>query len=197
MTVKTKGDTLFEEFCKSNNIRCAKIPECEQHTPDYSVVLNGATVFVEVKQIDEDVDFTAASGSRTTGAHVRAKINDARDQVKAVLNQRVPAILLIYNNLDPLQMFGTQPHDFIAAMYGERTAAFNRDNRTKGFYHGRNQSFRKDKNTSFSAVGSIYQAKTGPTVLIYENIYAEHRLDFSSLPDCIETQGFVEEAFAD
>ena len=188
MTTKTKGEAIFEEFCNLNDIRYEKIPEGKRPTPDYRIfVLNHEPIVVEVKQIDGDDDFTIESGSSIPGDHVRARIDDAREQAKAASNQGAPVILLIYNNLDPMQTFGTMPHDFIAAMYGERTAAFNRDNQTKGFYHGRNQSLRIDKNNSFSAVGGIYyRTKKGPTVSIYENVYAWHKLNFSLLPECIE-----------
>ena len=187
MTIKTKAETIFEEFCNSNNIRFKKIPEGALPTPDYSVELNDETIFVEVKQIDKDDNFTEVSGSRIVGDHVRAKIDEAREQAKAASKQGAPAILLIYNNLDPWQMFRTEQHDFTTAMYGEITLVLNpKDNRVTDSYHGRNQSFREDKNTSFSAVGGIYQTKKAPTVVIYENVFAEHRLNFSSLPDCIK-----------
>ncbi len=187
MTVKTKSESIFEEFCCANNIPCEKIPEGEQSTPDYKIVLNTETIFVEVKQVDKDDKFTTVSGSRTVGDHVRAKINEARKQVKVALNNRSPAILLIYNNLDPRQAFATEQHDFIAAMYGELTVVLNpKKNTTNESYHGRNQSLREDKNTSFSAIGCIYQTKEGPTVVLYENVFAEYRLNYSSLPDCIE-----------
>ncbi len=125
MTVKTKSESIFEEFCCANNIPCEKIPEVEQPTPDYKIVLNTETIFVEVKQINKDDQFTTVSSSRTVGDHVRAKINEARRQVKVALNNRSPAILLIYNNLDPRQAFGTERDDFIAAMYGELTVVLN------------------------------------------------------------------------
>lgn len=187
MTVKTKGESIFEEFCNSTNILWTKVPESDLATPDYRVVLNGESVFVEVKQIDEDDDFTKTASSRVVGSHVRAKINEARKQLRVASKQGAPAILLIYNNLDPLQMFGTEPHDFIAAMYGETTVVLNtREHQITDSYHGRNRSFREDKNTSFSAVGGIYQTKDGPTVRVFENVYAEKCLNFSSFPDCIE-----------
>ena len=188
MTIKTKSETIFEEFCNSNNIRCEKIAEYDQPTPDYRVVLNAETVIVEVKQIDKDDNFTEAWGSRRIiGDHIRAKINEARKQVKAASNERLPAILLIYNNLDPMQMFGTEQHDFIVAMYGEMTVVINpKQHVITNSYHGRNQSLRHNKNTSFSAVGRLYQTNEGPVVRIYENIFSEYHLDYSALPKCIE-----------
>ena len=191
MTIKTISEIIFEEFCCSNNLSCEKIIESNQSsTPDYRVILNAETVIVEVKQIDRDGEFKFTEGvsSRIVGTHVRAKINEARKQVKVASNERRPAILLIYNNLDPLQMFGTEQHDFISAMYGELTVVLNltKHNITDS-YHGRNQSLRQGKNTSFSAVGCLYRTNKGSAIRIYENVFAENKLNYSSLPKCIET----------
>lgn len=192
MTIKTEAEALFEEFCHSNSIACEKVTEGSEPTPDYRVVLNGQNVVVEVKQIDEDDHFRSKSGvsTRTVGSHIRNKIHEVkkRKQLKAAANDGIPAILLVYNNLDPLQEFGTGSHDFIAAMYGELTVALNPDtNRITDSYHGRNRSLAEGKNTSFSAVGGLYRTAAGPEVRIYENIFCEkNKLDFSVLPDCIE-----------
>lgn len=187
MTIKTISETIFEKFCSSNNIPCEKIAECDRPTPDYKVGLNVETVIVEVKQIDKDDEFTKESGSRTAGDHVRVKINEARKQVKVASNERLPAILLIYNNLDSMQRFGTEEHDFRAAMYGEPTVVCNlKENGIIDSYDGWNQSLRQNKNTSFSAVGLLYQTNGDPAVRIYENAFAENKLNYSSLPKCIE-----------
>ncbi len=127
MMNKPISETIFEKFCSLNNLSWEKIPECGQHTPDYKVVLNTEIVIVEVKQIDKDDKFTDELGSRTVGDRVREKINDkhTRRQVKVASKKRLPAILLIYNNLDPMQGFGTEELDFKAAMYGEPTVVYN------------------------------------------------------------------------
>ncbi len=116
MTIKTESESIFEEFCNLNKLQWQKIPERNLPTPDYKVTLNTQTVIFEVKQIDKGENFTETAGSRTVGNHVRAKINEARNQIKAASREQLPAILLIYNNLDPMQMFGTESHDFITAM---------------------------------------------------------------------------------
>lgn len=188
MTIKTTSEMIFEEFCNSNNLPWKKITECDQPTPDYKVVLNAETVIVEVKQIDKDEEFAEGCSSRIVGNHVRAKINEARKQIKVASNERLPAILLIYNNLDPMQMFGTEQHDFIAAMYGELTVVLNlKEHSITDSYHGRNQSLRQGKNTSFSAVGLLSQTNKGSGIQIYENVFAENKLNYASLPKCIET----------
>ena len=168
-----------------------QISESGQPTPDYKIVVNTETIFVEIKQIDKNDEFTKEGSSRIVGDHIRAKINDkhTRRQAKAALKYGFPFILLIYNNLDPMQGFGTERHDFIAAMYGELTIAFNpNDQSVTDSYHGRNQSLRQDKNTSFSAIGFLYQTNKSPNTRIYENTFAENKLNYSALPKCIKVE---------
>jgi len=184
---KTKAELIFEAFCDSNNIEWEKITEGKKATPDYKVVFNNATVYVEVKQIDKDDNFKEKCSYRTVGSHVREKIKEARKQLKEASIQGSPAILLVYNNLDGLQMFGTEQHDFITAMYGEMTLILDTEkNQITDHYHGRNHSFNDDKSTYFSAVGFLYQTKENVGLTLYENIYAKNKLDFSKLPPCIE-----------
>lgn len=188
MTTKNVAEAVFEEFCASNNIACEKITEGSEPTPDYKVTLNGVCVVVEVKQIDKDDNFNKDGvHTSTLGSHIRKRIHDAREQLKNASTDGIPTVLLVYNNLDPLQMFGTEPHDFITAMYGELTVVLNpKDNKIEDSFHGRNSSFQKNKNTSFSAVGHLYKTKSGPEVHLYENIFAKTPLNFSLLPGCFE-----------
>lgn len=189
MTQKTIGEAIFEEFCRCHSVSFEKIKEKEEPTPDYRICLDGLVMIVEIKQIDDDANFTNHVGSRTVGAHVRAKINDARKQLKVAARDGVPAILLIYNNLDPFQLFGTESHDFISAMYGELTIVIDRNSKTvSDSFHGRNQSFREGKNDTFSAVGGIYKKQNDVTVEIYENAYAKYPIDYSRLPNFIRAK---------
>lgn len=95
--------------------------------------------------------------------------------------------LLMYNNLDPWQGFGTEQHDFIDAMYGERTVVFDKKKNTitDSFQEG-NRSLEENKNTPFSAVGLLYKTKDRAGVHVYENVFAKNPLDFSKIPNCIE-----------
>jgi hypothetical protein len=187
MIVKTKAEIVFERFCDSNQILWEKIKESATPTPDYRVFFDDHVVYVEVKQIDKDDNFTAACGSRTVGSHIRAKIKEARNQVKAGSNTGFPSILLVYNNLDRMQMFGTEGHDFITAMYGEMTLVFNKaENRFTDSFYGRNRSFTEDRSVYFSAVGLLSDIGGTAKVQIYQNTFARNPLDFSKVPSCIE-----------
>ncbi len=183
---KTQSELLFESFCDTNGLSWTRVDEASTPTPDYLVSMSSGRVYFEIKQIDEDTNFRRPGGvsSRTVGDHVRSKINEARAQVQSGAALGIPSVLLIYNNLDPLQLFGTERHDFIAAMYGELTVVLKRG-KTVDAFQGRNSTLRQDHNSSFSAVGHLRSSPTGATVEIYENIFARNRLDPSALPDAL------------
>lgn len=82
------------------------------------------SLMFEVKELAKDDNFRQgqfAVSSRTVGDHIRSKIKQARNQVRFGADRGIPSIMLIYNALDPMHLFGTENHDFIDAMYGERT----------------------------------------------------------------------------
>ena len=88
-------------------------------------------------------------------------------------------------------MFGTEPHDFITVMYGEITIELSpKDHSITDSYHGRNQSLRENKNNSFCAIGWLQQTNEGPAVRLYENVFAEYKLNYATLPKCIEAIRF-------
>jgi len=189
MSTATAGESTFESFCRSHQIPCKKIDERVEATPDYEVFLGGVTAYVEVKDIEEDENFGRPVRTRTVGSHVRAKIGEARPQLQPAARAGAPTLLLIYNALDPYQSFGTEEHDFLAAMYGEFTVSISLStNKIADSFHGRNRSLAADKNTSFSAIGGIYTRTGGASVVIYENVFAKNPIDFASLPACFEAR---------
>ena len=51
---------------------------------------------------------------------------------------------------DPLQLSGTEDHDFIFAMYGAYTVQIGVESRhITGRFHGKGKAFQTNKNTSF------------------------------------------------
>ena len=189
MSSPTAGELAFKAFCRAHTIPLRKIDEGEETTPDYEVVLGSVTAYVEVKDIEEDENFEAPVKSRTVGSHIRAKIEAARLQLQPPARRGAPTLLLIYNALDPYQSFGTERHDFLAAMYGEFTVSISlATNKIVDSFQGRNRSLAADRNTSFSAVGGIYTRSGDVSVVIYENVFAKNPIDFSSLPACIEAR---------
>ncbi len=182
MTRKTESEVLFETFCSANGLAWEPISPGPTKTADYRLRFGNAEVVFEIEQIESKKGFEPSGvSSRTIGAHVRHKISEARPQLRAA---QLPAVLLIHNTVDPLQVFGTEPHDFICGMYGELTVRLTRDSPRESF-HGRNAKLRHDTNTSFSGVGHLKRTQSGAEVTIYENVYAARPLPFEALPQCL------------
>jgi hypothetical protein len=144
----------------------------------------------EIKELAEDENFKTdqfSISSRTVGEHIRKKIQDARKQIQFAAKQGLPSILLIYNNIDPLHLFGTENMDFISAMYGEYTVNFDKvDGKITDSFHGRNQSFAAAKNTSFSALGRLSRYSGVMKVTLFENVFSKLKIQYERLPVCFD-----------
>ena len=186
MNHKTTSEAIFERFCSQHNLDWTPIPTGTEKSPDYLLRFGRHSVLVEIEQIESLTGFNPGGvSSRTVGAHVRRKINAARAQIKAGAESKRPTILLVHNTIDPMQVFGTEPHDFISAMYGELTVRFVNGKAADAF-HGRNAKLRHNENVSFSGVGHLKRTADGAEVTLFENAYAQIPLPFDALPECIE-----------
>lgn len=196
--VKTRSETAFETFLSDNKLKFERIKEASSPRPDYMVQANDWRVVFEIKELAEDENFRAVNDpssrvfrvhSRIVGDHVRSKISEAKKQIQYAAKQGLPSVLLIYNCIDPLFLFGTEDHDFIAGMYGEFTVLLDRD--TKKVigepYHGRNKSVSEVKNTSFSAAGRLWPCAEKMSVTLFENAFAKVKLP-ENLPSCFEVK---------
>jgi hypothetical protein len=179
--MKTTSEKAFEQFLAENKLPFEKIEEEDSPRPDYVVEIGDLKVMFEVKELAEDENYGLAdprkpgipSYKRTIGEHVRKKIKAGRRQARHASAQGIPAVLLIYNNIDPAFWFGTEDHDFITAMYGEYTLLLDRSG--KGIvdaFHGRNQSLRQDWNTEFSAIGRLATVSGRLTIKLFENVFS-------------------------
>jgi hypothetical protein len=188
VTIRTQSEILFETFCRENGLVCHQVPVGAARTHDFNLSLGAFTVAIEIEQIESSTGFNlAGASSREVGSHVRNKISEARGQLQAAARSGLPTILLIHNTIDPLQLFGTEQHDFICAMYGELTVKVLGSSIGNAF-HGRNAKLRRDVNTSFSAVGHLRHSgkSAGPRVTVYENVFAANPLPFGQMPACID-----------
>jgi len=123
MSEKTKSETAFERFLLINGIPFRPLSAVNQKTPDYEVIIGDNELIFEIKELAPDPGFQQEPvHSGTVGEQVRKRIKHASKQVQFASNNGKPTILLIFNNRDLLQLFGTENHDFEHAMYGELTS---------------------------------------------------------------------------
>ena len=186
--VKTKSEETFEMFLTENNLEFEKIKEEGTPRPDYLVKIGDFNLVFEIKELYEDENFKTkpfALSSRKVGSHIRKKIHYSRKQIKFAAKQGIPSVLLIYNNIDPLHLFGTENHDFIYAMYGDYTLVFDKSNgKITNCFYGKNQSFSEIKNTSFSAVGRLTPSAGKMKVTLFENVFSKVKIQYDKLPAC-------------
>jgi hypothetical protein len=197
VSLKTKSEELFESFLTANALPFEKIKEDTTPRPDYLVWVADTKIIFELKELAEDEHFGVVkdpayphikSHSHTLGDHVRRRIESSRKQIQYGAKQRIPSVLLIYNNIDPVfQMFGTEPMDFTAAMYGAYTILLNRGTRaTSDWFNGKDQMLQPQKNTSFSAVGHLCDRGGTTSVTLFENVFAKENLPNNQLPSCFD-----------
>jgi hypothetical protein len=195
--MKTKSESLFEEFLTANKLPFEKITEDTTPRPDYRVSVGGGEIIFELKELAEDGNFGVVknpaypnikSSSRDVGRHIRRRIQKSTKQIQFGADQGVPSILLIYNMIDPaFQYFGTEPTDFIAAMYGAYTVVMNKEiGATSDWFNGKDQKFDESQNTWFSAVGHLRDRGGKTTVALYENIFAKVKISYNQLPACFD-----------
>ncbi len=198
--MKTKSESLFEEFLTANKLPFEKIKEETTpgaFRPDYRVSVGGGEIIFELKELAEDENYGVVkdpahphikSASRTMGDHVRRRIESSKKQIQFGARQGIPSVLLIYNNIDPVfQDFGTEPMDFTAAMYGAYTILLNRETKAgSDWFNGKDQMLQESKNTSFSAVGHLCDRGGKTTVTLYENVFAKVKIPYSQLPVCFD-----------
>ena len=190
--MKTTSEVQFEKFLRDNWLAFDRVKEQTTPRPDYLVQIGDAKVLFEVKEISEDENFTTGAmrvHRRTLGDHVRAKIGEARQQMQYGGRQGIPSALVVYNNLDPFHLFGTEDQDFITAMYGQYTLLLDPEiMKIVHRFHGRNKSLGEAKNTSFSAVGRLRPVRGKLQVTLFENAFAKVKMPFDSLPACFDVK---------
>jgi hypothetical protein len=187
--VKPASETLFEQFLTHQALLFEPVPVVEgARRPDYLVHMPAPVLF-EVKELTEDDRFGQGPhklSHRTVGEHVRRKIEDSRGQIQYGKARGIPSVLLIYNALDPLHLFGTEDHDFRAAMHGEWTLWLSRETgKTVAAGYGANRSLQPQKNTSFSALARMAPRSGAMTVRLFSNMHAKLPLP-PDLPACFE-----------
>ena len=185
---KTLSESLFERFLKANGIPFRVIPVGSGRTADYELTPSGETIVCEVKEIQSGSVWNPDEcHSSDVGGQIRRRINSSKGQLQTYARRGIATILIIFNRHDPLQLLGTENHDFAAAMYGDHTLNISaRTGRIIGHFRGTGKAFQANKNTSFSALARLRSQKDSIAVSIFENIHAEIPIKYDLLPPCFE-----------
>ena len=198
--LKTVSETVFEAFLRANGIRfeavATTINKPGASRPDYIVELTNQQVCCEIKELAPQPGSDAAPGiikvrGSIIGDRIRRLIKRAKDQVRYGAERGYPTFLVIYNNDDPLQLFGTGPDDFMSAMYGSYTIQIGlKSGKASPIYFGGQKSLTNEMNTSYSGLAHLSDRNGVADLEIYENCFAKIPLAYESLPDCITATRF-------
>ena len=195
MSIKTKSELLFEQFCEENSIPYLRIDQLSYRMPDYEVHFGEQLVVIEVKQIDrnknekkyqEQLPKLGHIGIREKSAQrVRHTIYDAHEQLKNRSQGKFPAILVIYDNT-PFKSI--EPTDIKNAMYGDETVGIYSSDDTEDLFieiknggFGSGRKFTKDDNTTISGIATLYMFGKTLCLNIFHNQYTKSPFDPSWL----------------
>lgn len=213
----TVSEQLFVTLCNSLALNIEKIPETLTKTPDYKVTAKGCVFHAEVKDLrpndeerrllDEFRDKKSVSVSSQLGHRAWGMIDQARYQLKAVREQRLPGIIVLYDNikLDDGTNLGPHgplsPDHITAAMFGKWIVDLKIENGTGNVIArndrcGPNESFNYRMKSYVSAVAVICDYFVPLTMTLYHNPYAEHPLPISVFngANCRNFKVTIEEA---
>jgi hypothetical protein len=188
---KTASELLFERFCADQGLLLTQVPtqsDRARKTPDYEINAAGHRIVVEVKQIDPNPEdrrqfrLLRERGETDTitsepGHRVRGKISDAMPQLKMRSKGRVPAMLVLYNNVKLIEE-RIDPVDIRTAMYGLeiveiRVPTDPNDRRISARHRfGGKRKVSQKHNTSLSAVASMYEGSVSARLDVYHNDFA-------------------------
>ena len=193
----TISEQLFVTLCDSLGLISEKIPEKHTKTPDYKVTAEDCVFHAEVKHLkpndeerrllEEFRDTRSVSVSSELGHRAWGMIDEARYQLRAVREQRLPGIIVLYDNikLDDGTNLGPQgplsPDHITAAMFGKWVVDLKIENGTGNVVArndrcGPNESFNHLMKSYVSAVAVVCDYFGPLTIRLYHNPYAEHPL---------------------
>jgi hypothetical protein len=126
--VRNKSELVFEDYCRERGYQAERItPEVNAgQFPDYHLVTPAGPVIVEMKEFtanEADKRFVEtlnkegrADYRRSPGKRVYNAIKDAAPQLRRYRDTAFPEVLLVYDNLQPL--------DIAAGMFGSPVMRF-------------------------------------------------------------------------
>lgn len=178
---------MFEAFCAARDIKCSRIPESREKSPDYEVILLDRPVAVEIKQLEPNAsDREIATQLATLGrAAFSVEMGRARDSITAAVKQlrpytekRIPGIVVLHDATGTANYL--DPYNIAYCLYGAEKVRFSvpADPRQEiqhlGMSRGGGSVATPKHNTTLSAVGVLRHGwEPGELVLaIFHNLHA-------------------------
>lgn len=192
----TLSEKLFVSVCKSLDFKVEKVPVTMTKTPDFRVRSPGCEFFVEVKELvpnpEERRNLFAVRNQRIAeamsspiGKRAAREIDIASKQLKAVYDEGLPGVLVLFDNirLDDGTRFAPghhlEPFHIHAALFGQWVVDLKiADGRvlSRSDRSGPGERVNSTRRNYLSAVAVLYDHTEEPSLVLYHNPYASRLL---------------------
>jgi hypothetical protein len=210
---------LFVEYCSLRGYVANRIspPADKGQFPDYEVIIGKSRIIVEIKELrpnpDDKNTAKALQENRIhvfgdkPGRRVRMHIEKAERQLRRYDTQKVPCLVVIYDNIivngfrpNPPGLFlidisnPLNPYHIDVGMYGLQVARLriHQDGRTEslGDVRGDERTLRFAHQDNISAVATLhdYDLNYGLFLIVYHNFFAKNPLPKSVFTDAKDGQ---------
>lgn len=163
----TLSEQLFQRFCDLNGVACHVVPIAAERTPDFRIVVRGAELFCEVKQIEPNADdiselkeayATGQGKGRWVPNRLRKVFRNVSGQLRAAADAGIPTLLVVYD-ATPFRAY-THHFDAMQAVYGHNAVVVtvyegSDDHHVSEPFFGGNRAFTSEQNTSVSALAIL------------------------------------------
>lgn len=193
----TDSEIQFERFCLNSGISFVRIPTSNTKSPDYTIKLGDFDAVVEVKEISSNPEekrllalpLELWGESECTyyggppGERVRKKISDSSRQLKALLQDLRPCLLVIANLTEYPEI--TDDYAIAAAMFGYEYALISPEAAPEGGakilkrWHGHGRKTTIQHNRTLSAIGILSMSEL--CLRMYHNPYSATPIQTSAL----------------
>ncbi len=193
----TQSEKNIERVFLSIGIAINKVPEDSEKTPDYSFSINGQSIYLEVKEIEEneeeriilrkldELDEIQSYESKENENRFRSGISKGNRQLKKRCKNGEPGLVVIQD----LRSFFTKSfnpqEEMKQAMFGDHVTWCSVPNQYNQYHSrvvadnfGRNRTTTDKKNTTISAVALLFEnyETRELTLLIHHNPHAKNPL---------------------
>lgn len=196
MSLRTKGEALFEEYLVSRGLQFDFEPVIpgKRKRPDYFVKLEDLTVVFEVKDFQESNEILLGVGAFDPYPKIRERIDRAKKKFREY--KAFPCALVLFNPGATLALVD-RPHVMLGSMYGDAgfKLPFNPSTGTFGepqpAFLGRGKVLRPGligpENTTLSALITLTEFRPHYELLV-EKIRNRVELPISQLEDLVRSE---------
>lgn len=207
-----QSEILFQRYCEQHGYDINRIDESREsgiRSPDFSIVVKGQKIIVEVKEItanEEEIKLWRETRSgkivvhgREPGKRARKHVEDAVGQLRSYAEKSTPTVVILYDNIF---VDGLRPYPFIdllgplgpynidVALFGLQTVNLrvHPDGNTESLGDGRSRRRKVHDRECISAVSVLYEHPDNKSLFMvtYHNFFARTSLPVGVFAETVD-----------